>query len=35
MTRSYTISGLGTTPYEVMVKNQIFGVKVVTGTPLG
>jgi alpha-tubulin suppressor-like RCC1 family protein len=35
LTRSYTISGLGPTSYEVMVKNQIFGVKVVTGTPLG
>jgi alpha-tubulin suppressor-like RCC1 family protein len=35
LTRSYTISGLGATPYEVVVKNQMFGAKTVTGVPLG
>jgi hypothetical protein len=34
-TRSYTITGLSTRPYEVAVKNKTFGQKVVTGTPLG
>jgi alpha-tubulin suppressor-like RCC1 family protein len=34
-TRSYTITGLSARPYEVVVKNNSFGHKIVTGTPLG
>jgi hypothetical protein len=34
-TRSYTISGLSSRRYEVVVKNKTFGQKIVTGTPLG
>jgi alpha-tubulin suppressor-like RCC1 family protein len=33
-TRSYTISGLSTVPYEVLVTNKAFGRRVITGTPL-
>lgn len=33
-TRSYTISGLAAQPYEVAVRNETFGSKVVIGTPL-
>jgi hypothetical protein len=32
-TRSYTISGLSATPYEVLLQNKAFGKKIVTGTP--
>jgi alpha-tubulin suppressor-like RCC1 family protein len=33
--RSYTISGLGVRPYQVLVKNNAFGAKFVVGSPLG
>jgi hypothetical protein len=33
-TRTYTVSGLAAQPYEVVVRNKVFGPKIVTGTPL-
>ncbi|HLL91888.1 MAG TPA: hypothetical protein VK252_03030 [Solirubrobacteraceae bacterium] len=32
--RSYTVTGLGVQPYEVLVRNKNFGSKTITGTPL-
>jgi hypothetical protein len=33
-TRSYTVSGLTSgQPYEVIVKNAVFGLRIVAGTP--